>query len=207
MNRIITAANRAKMKKLILILLTLCLTLSLSVGCTETEYEKDFYLNSLRGLFGDEREICGEVMQYIVDAINERDADAMRILFSKKAQEESPTLDEDIEKLFDTLEGEYESHLFTHWQSETNSEPGAENRGEVKCIYFEYELQTSEELYLFSIGLCASDRTRKRNEGIYGLYVAEADDDSENANYEPWIPGINFIYRSSNNGLEDKFEW
>ena len=116
-------------------------------------------------------------------------------------------LDEDIEKLFEMLEGEYESHLFTHWMSDTNPEPGAENRGEVKCIFFTYELQTSEERYLFSIGLCSSDRTRKSNEGIYGLYVAEVDDDSQNANYEPWTAGINFKYRTSNNGLEDKFEW
>ena len=196
-----------KLKKIILIALTLCLSLSLLSGCVEEEYDKEFYLTSLRGLFGDEQEICAEVMQFVVDAINAKDAEAMRVLFSKRAQEESPTLDEDIEKLFNALEGEYESHLFTHWMSDTNPEPGVENRGEVKCIFFTYELQTSEERYLFSIGLCSSDRTRKRNEGIYGLYVAEVDDDSQNVNYEPWTAGINFKYRTSSNGLEDKFEW
>lgn len=195
------------MKRIILIVIALIVCLTAFSGCTSAEDEKDFYLSSLRGLYGDEREICAEVMQYIVDAINEKDKDAMKVLFSKRAIEESPTLDEDIEKLFDMLEGEYESHLFTHWMSDTNPEPGAENRGEVKCIFFKYELQTSEERYLFSIGLCSSDRTRKRNEGIYGLYVAEVDDDSQNANYEPWTAGINFKHRANNNGLEDKFEW
>lgn len=196
-----------KLKKNILIALTLCLSLSLLSGCVEEEYDKEFYLTSLRGLFGDEQEICAEVMQFVVDAINAKDAEAMRVLFSKRAQEESPTLEEDIEKLFDMLEGEYESHLSTHWQSSSYDEPGAENRGEVKCIFFKYELQTSEELYLFTIGLCSSDRTRKRNEGIYGLYVAETDDEENNANYQPWTAGINFKYRSDNYYFEDKFEW
>ena len=195
------------MKRIFLIAIALIICLGTLSGCTDEEYEKEFYLNSLRGLYGDEREICAEVMQYIVDAINAKDTEAMRVLFSKRAQEESPTLEEDIEKLFDMLEGEYESHLSTHLQSSSYDEPGAENRGEVKCIFFKYELQTSEELYLFTIGLCSSDRTRKRNEGIYGLYVAEADDEENNANYQPWTAGINFKYRTDNYFFEDKFEW
>lgn len=193
------------MERIFLIAIALIICIGAFSGCTDEEDEKEFYLNSLRGLFGDEREICAEVMQYIVDAINEKDKDAMKVLFSKRAIEESNTLDEDIEKLFNMLEGEYESHLFTHWQSHSIPEPGGQ--GDVKCIFFKYELQTSDARYLFTIGLCSSDRTRKRNEGIYGLYVAETDDEENNANYQPWTAGINFKYRSDNYYFEDNFEW
>lgn len=55
-----------------------------------------------------DREIAYETLTKVVDAIETKDATAIKSLFSKKAIEESKTIDEDIELLFEFYEGNAE---------------------------------------------------------------------------------------------------
>lgn len=86
-------------------------------------------------------------MEQIVSAIKDKDSDALKSLFSKKALDEAVDIDSEIEGLFDFIQGDVVS-----WVRDGYSGSGTHKYGEETIMNrFGITLTTDENTYSFYI--------------------------------------------------------
>ena len=134
-------------------------------------------------------------MDKVLEAIKNRDSDALKSMFSKKAlgQEE---LDQSIIDLFDFFQGDFIS--YDDW-SAINVEEGLNDDGtgrRWKALYSTYDVETNKQKYRIAIQDFILDTADSNNVGISSFYIIKFENDTDpNIAYrgdDKYTPGINF---------------
>lgn len=130
-------------------------------------------------------------MKKIVKAINEEDSEAMKAMFSSKAQEESEELDQEIEDLFSFIEGDINKWEQESWGAGDSIRHG-KKRTQLRSWYI---VETEQEVYGFFILDYTKDTIEPENEGLYTIHVwVKSREDEEAEKFHGWqtmvIPGI-----------------
>lgn len=110
-------------------------------------------------------------MEQIISAIKEKDAEALKSLFSKKALDEDDDFDNEIKDLFDLLKGDIISYERDGWSSEESI-----TKGKISLmVRFPINVNTDENAYRFYVIDYNTDTIDPDNEGVYMLEVRLAD--------------------------------
>jgi hypothetical protein len=126
------------MKKLLTILGVMLLMLSLA-SCIPTSS-----MSSIK-----EKEQTDEMAQRIVDALDTKDEEALKAVFSEKALSEADDLDEGIAYIFDQYEGP-STEVYTTGNNVVNH---FGLPGRTKVFYGDYFVTTDQEKYVLYLGL------------------------------------------------------
>ncbi|MDR0321181.1 MAG: DUF5104 domain-containing protein [Treponema sp.] len=124
----------------------------------------------------------------ILDTLKNKDKDALKLLFSEKALEESTSIDEDIDYLFDFFQGEFVSYKNTGSMFSSLNEYGNRTT-EVKSKFY---IDTDKQKYVAFIIEYTEDTIHPENIGLYTLRIIKAEDEWVQSGYWPdmKIPGI-----------------
>lgn len=127
-------------------------------------------------------------MKEILAAIKDKDKEAMKALFSKKALDEANDFDEGVDYLFDFFQGDVQSWEIDAWSSGESIERGK------KSIMLRtwYIVTTDKEKYMFFVIDYIKDTMNPDNAGLYTLRVIKAEDEETEFGYwqDMCIPGI-----------------
>lgn len=162
------------MKKKHVFTLTFSLLLTfLLCSCSVGSFLKTILGKVFKNYSADAEEYA--IMIEVLDAIQNRDEDALRKLFSKNTVAQVNGFDQSITDLFDYYQGNY---ISLDWKGAS----GAENWdfGErKKYISFSYDVKTNKTVFRFHIDYCSIDSLDDNNVGIYSLYIIKMEDDTD----------------------------
>ena len=133
-----------------------------------------------RGLFVAEGTLTDIRMEEILTAIKDKDSNAIKLLFSKKAISESDNLDDGIKYLFDYIKGNIDSYEQTHWDSDESREYGKKTL----MIRFSVKISTDEDEYDLFVADFSTDTINPDNEGVYMMKIIRM---ADKADQPPWI--------------------
>jgi len=153
------------MKKIVILLLTLVSLISLS-SCFGMRTTSE-------GKRADER------IEHMVSAIKDKDKEALKSLFSKKAIEEAEDFDSDAEYLFELIQGNIESWERDGWSSDERIDHGKK----MMMIRYAFNLVTDEDTYRVFVIDYNIDTISPDNEGVYMLELIKFTDRSD---LGPW---------------------
>ena len=139
--------------------------------------------------------IANERFEKVIEAIQNKDGDSLKALFSDKVLKETENLDETISELFNYFQGEMLS--YNDW-SAIGVDGGRNSEGigrDWKRMRSTYDVKTSQDEYRFAMELITMDSADANNVGIRSLYVIRLEDDS-NPKFAyrgdgKYTPGIN----------------
>ena len=106
-------------------------------------------------------------MEEIVSAIKEEDSEAMKAMFSSKAQDESEELDQEIEEMFTFIEGDITKWKNDQWSSDESIKHGKRTQ-QLRSFYI---VETDKEIYEFFIIDYPKDTIEQENEGLYTINI------------------------------------
>jgi hypothetical protein len=128
-------------------------------------------IKSIGGMLVSEEIKANARMEQIISAIKEKDAEALKSLFSKKALDEDDDFDNEIKDLFDLLKGDIISYERDGWSSEESI-----TKGKISLmVRFPINVNTDENAYRFYVIDYNTDTIDPDNEGVYMLEVRLAD--------------------------------
>lgn len=120
-------------------------------------------------LFSDESSRADTKFTSIINAIEQKDNERLKKLFSEKTQNEAQNLEKDIDDLFDFFKGEIISWEQISFYSSQHSEYGAT----LYRFHSRYQLTTTEEIYIFYINDCIKDSYEQSNIGLSAVCVCK----------------------------------
>lgn len=122
-------------------------------------------------LIGGDRQVANENFAKVINAIQMRDINTLRNLFSKKTISCFEDFESEITALCDYYQGEMIS--YNDWsgpQIDMKKEDGCYQ----KSLKSSYDVNTDKGNYRFAIQLYSVDTFDKNNVGIYSLYIVNA---------------------------------
>jgi len=140
-------------------------------------------------LLRDSNDIAFEVFEKVILAIEEKDKEGLKNLFSKQAIADSDNLDEEINSLFEFYKGKMNSNYA--WGEVGTGEK--DENGRWKWIQPSYDIETTEEEYKILFKYYLFDTSNEDNVGIYSLYIIKAED-FFNVEFEPETSRFNMAY-------------
>lgn len=182
-----------KKKFLFVALISLTITLLLS-SCSLGE-------SNLWNRFNDtDEKTANSRMDKVLEAIKNKDKDALKAMFSKKSITQAEEFDQSITNLFDYFQGDFVS--YNNWGGPM-SEGGINEDGSGrnwKRIDSTYDVKTSKNEYRFAIQEYIQDTADKNNVGVWSLYIIKMEDDID-PQFAYWgdgkdTPGINIGIKS-----------
>ena len=133
-----------------------------------------------RGMFYHDGPIRADKrMEQVISAISDKDMEALKSLFSKKALEEASSIDKEIDDLLNFIQGDIDS-----WERDGFSSDNR-NRHDKKTemLRSHYKIVTGEEEYYFFIVDYNKDTINSYNEGVYTI---QATTWANRNNLGPW---------------------
>ena len=162
------------MKKKHVFTLTFSLLLTfLLCSCSVGSFLKTILGKVLKNYDADAEEYA--IMIKVLDAIQNRDEDALRKLFSQNTIAQVDGFDQTIIDLFDYYQGSYTS---LEWKGSGGGAKWGDGEKK-KYSDFGYDVKTTENIYRFSIAYCEVDTLDEENVGIYSLYIIKMEDDTD----------------------------
>lgn len=137
-------------------------------------------------------QIANEQLEALLEAIQSKNAQAVKELFSDNAWAESGNMEKSILVLFDYFQGELVS--YKSWAGP--SVHATKNHGEYwKSYDCTYDFETTQDKYRLAMEIITVDTTDADNIGIRSLYIIRFEDDTDQ-NCAYWgdgehTPGIN----------------
>lgn len=131
-------------------------------------------------LFNDDGQKADARLERVIQAINDKDKDALKAMFSQQALSEAEDLDGRVDYVFDFIQGDIVS-----WTSMVSG-PDAENthNGQiVKISTSWYSVKTDTEEYLFFLKDYTVDTAHPENVGLYFLQVIKMKDKETQFNW------------------------
>jgi hypothetical protein len=126
-------------------------------------------------MFSDDDTKAETRMGQIIEAIENRDKDALRAMFSEQALKEADDLDERMDWLFDFVDGD-----IVFWKQGIGSVLGSNNHGiKTKESNYWFSVNTDAEEYTFRLAECTVDTEHPENIGLYMLQVYKTKDASK----------------------------
>jgi len=142
-------------------------------------------------LFSNDQEIANSQMDKVLNAIQNKDKDALKAMFSKNAVDKAENFDKNIDELFEF----YQGNVISYDDRSALGSGETMNYGErQKRLDSTYDVETTEGKYRFAIEDYIIDTANPENVGIYSLYIIKAEDTDEQMAYrgdEKYTPGIN----------------
>lgn len=133
------------------------------------------------------------LLENVIAAVEAKDAEAIKKLFSVNAIAAAGDLDQQIAELMEFYEGELVS-LDSPASANHKSHHG---RIRIESTEATFELQTTEEAYRVAMSFCVTDTTDENNVGITSIYIIKEENaDPEFAYWGGWVwdPGIVIQY-------------
>jgi hypothetical protein len=133
--------------------------------------------------------VLAKRFEQILVAIENRDTDSLKAMFSKKALEESKQIDEAINYLFSSFHGKVLSLEQKGVSSSENRESGKKIK-EISCLF--YVDTTADQKYIAFVLECTENTAHPENVGLYTLRIIKAEDKETQFGYrqDMKIPGI-----------------
>jgi len=108
-------------------------------------------------------------VEKIISAIKNQDKEALKLLFSKKALEEAEDFDEEVDILFDYIQGDIES-----WEKEGGGSYKSTRNGKSTWILlYSITLKTEKGLYRIFVVDYSIDTINPDSQGVYMLELIE----------------------------------
>ena len=118
-------------------------------------------------MYSNDKNITNDRVEHVLEAVVNKDTDALKKVFSKKALSEIIDFDDMAEHLFDFFEGNIES-----WERDGFSSDGKIEYGKRYYLYrYGYNNTTDIDKYVFFFMDYVIDTFDKDNEGLYMLEV------------------------------------
>lgn len=178
------------MKKgfVIVLILNLIVTVSLSLNSCSLGGT-----NMLSRFSDNDQSTANARMDSVLEAIKNKDKDALKSMFSKKAADESENIDNSTGELFDFFQGNFVS--YNDWNA-VYTEETVNNGDRQKILDSTYDVVTSKQKYRVAIREITIDTANKDNVGIWSIYIIKLQDDTDPKfaywGDSKWTPGINF---------------
>jgi hypothetical protein len=151
-----------RLTKLLLSLLAAVLLVSSTTACSFIQEGGDMIL---RSVFRTEHDIEADRLKAVLTAIEQKDGDALKSEFSKKALSEAEDIDGGIEYLFELVQGDIVS-----WEEESLLSSDSLRYGKVKKNYkVWFVLSTTKDTYIFFFSDYYKDTINPDNQGMYAL--------------------------------------
>jgi hypothetical protein len=152
-------------------------------------------LNLWSGFNDNDQEIAKTRMDYLLEALDNKDKDGLKAMFSKNAIDQVENFDQSITDLFDYYEGDFVS--YDNWGGPVTEE-GINSDGtgrKWKRLDSTCDVKTSNGEYRFAIIEFVQDTADADNVGVWSLYIIKMEDDND-PEYAYWgdgkdTPGIN----------------
>ena len=145
-----------------------------------------------RGSFSEDDALANGIFEKLVDAMEKRDGDAVRALFSKNALKDAENMEKAIQALFDYFQGE----MIPDQDWGRGAASNEMNYGDYQRSFdTSYEFETTQDKYRAAMKIITVDDADGDNVGVLSLYIIRAADDTDLEN-EYWgdgkyTPGIN----------------
>ena len=121
-------------------------------------------------------QIANEQLEALLEAIQSKNTQAVKELFSDNAWAESGNMEKSILVLFDYFQGELVS--YKNWAGP--SVHATKNHGEYwKSYDCTYDFETSKDKYRLAMEIITVDTTDADNIGIRSLYIIRFEDDTD----------------------------
>ena len=172
-----------KIRRLFPLITLMLLLTSCSMG--DSNMRKMFFARN-------DKQIANEQLEALLEAIQSKNAQAVKELFSDNAWAESGNMEKSILVLFDYFQGELVS--YKSWAGP--SVHATKNHGEYwKSYDCTYDFETTQDKYRLAMEIITVDTTDADNVGIQSLYIIRFEDDTR-PNFAYWgdgehTPGIN----------------
>ena len=172
-----------KIRRLLPLITLMLLLTSCSMG--DSNMRKMFFARN-------NKQIANEQLEALLEAIQSKNAQAVKELFSDNAWAESGNMEKSILVLFDYFQGELVS--YKSWAGP--SVHATKNHGEYWKSYDRtYDFETTQDKYRLAMEIITVDTTDADNIGIRSLYIIRFEDDTR-PNFAYWgdgehTPGIN----------------
>ena len=132
------------------------------------------------GIFVAEETFTDIRMEQILSAINDKDSDAIKLLFSKKAIKESNNIDDGIEYLFNYIKGNIDSWKKDGWDSSESIRFGKKTL----MIRFSVIISTDEDEYDLFVADYSTDTINPDNEGVYMMQITRKADRNKQESWQ-----------------------
>jgi hypothetical protein len=119
-------------------------------------------------------------MEQIISAIKDKDKEALKSLFSKKALDETDDFDNGTDYLFDFLQGDIDSWERDGWSSSGLIENGKKSL----MIRFSIIINTDKDDYLLFVIDYNMDTIDPDNEGVYMLQIMRLKDRNDQPSWQ-----------------------
>lgn len=172
-----------KIRRLLPLITLMLLLTSCSMG--DSNMRKMFFARN-------DKQIANEQLEALLEAIQSKNAQAVKELFSDNAWAESGNMEKSILVLFDYFQGELVS--YKSWAGP--SVHATKNHGEYwKSYDCTYDFETTQDKYRLAMEIITVDTADTDNVGIQSLYIIRFEDDTR-PNFAYWgdgehTPGIN----------------
>ena len=139
-------------------------------------------------IFNDDSIKAKDRLEQLIEAVENRDKDALRAMFSEQALEEAEELDGRMYWLFDFVSGD-----ITSWEQEGGSNNASNNRGHKwKESRYWFFVNTDTEKYVFYTVEYPEDTEHPENVGLYMLRVRvyKVEERDQSIGRDEWQAGI-----------------
>ena len=152
-------------------------------------------LGGSRMMFDDSSSKAAKRLEQIIGIINDNDKESLKELFSQKSLDDSDYFDENLDHLFEYIQGEITSWEKSSGPSVSESNNYGHKKREVNSFYF---LTTDTQKYFFLITDFPIDDDNPDNVGLYLLLVVKSEDREKiyDGDYKILYDGDNDIIRS-----------
>jgi hypothetical protein len=125
-------------------------------------------------IFDDDDTRADARMERLVDAIENKDRDAIKSIFSERAKEEASDFDGDVDVLFEFIQG---SVVLRERDALLGTSRIDYGKKSVKLAY-RYTVTTDNDKYLFYVIDYTQDTIAPKNAGLFAVRVIKAEDDA-----------------------------
>ncbi len=161
------------MKKICIILILTIITISVLL-CSCSIFKGGNQMQNSR--ISSDLDQANSRMEKLVDALENKDKDTLKLMFSKNAINNSDNFDDDLNKLIDMYHGDFVS--YDDWGS-VDTEETINGSEELKILYSTYDITTSEQVYRITIKDILTDTKEVDNVGMFSLYIIKYEDDTD----------------------------
>lgn len=113
--------------------------------------------------------------EQIIAALQAKDREALKSLFSKKALDEVNDFENDVDYLFELLQGNVESWTKDGWASDESMTHGKRSL----MIRFSFDVKTEKDVYHFFVVDYNTDTINPDNQGVYMLELIKFTDEKD----------------------------
>ena len=134
-----------------------------------------------------------ETIEVIIEALDKRDSELFKSLFSKKTLSLADDMDRGVEYIFGIYEGEYCGTVYRNYSSDKHY--GEKNTTLINAIFV---IQTTaDKYYRIRYSIWTVQEEDPDSLGIYSLDISECDKDQKGDGGGSWLAGITYPEREA----------